>query len=133
MKPKTDRRTILIAAGAAAMTVATRQAAAQSTDLRGTVTFKDGALIPKGRLEIYLEDQAIHDKAQQRSAKTHIESDGKSKAMDFSLAAPAGLAASPTQRIVARLERADGWLLARGSTEFGTNLRADITLSTVVY
>lgn len=133
MKPMTDRRTVLIAAGTAAVVAATRQAAAQSADFRGTVTFKGGAVIPKGRLEIYLEDQAIHDKAQRRTVKTHIESDGKSKAMAFSLAAPAGLAASPTQRIVARLERADGWLLARGSAQVGSGLPAQVALSAVVY
>lgn len=129
----TDRRTVLIAAGTAAVAAATRQAAAQSTDFRGTVTFKGGAVIPKGRLEIYLEDPAIQDKTQWRTAKMHIESDGKSKAMAFSLATPAGLAASPTQRIVARLERADGWLLARGSAPVGIGSSAQVALSAVVY
>jgi uncharacterized lipoprotein YbaY len=133
MKRLTNRRTVLIAAGTAAVAAATRQAASQSTDFRGTVTFKGGAVIPKGRLEIYLEDPAIQDKAQRRTAKTHIESNGKSKAMAFSLAAPAGLAASPTQRIVARLERADGWLLARGSAQAGTGSPAKVALNPVIY
>ncbi len=133
MKRLTDRRAVLMAAGAAAVAAATRQAAAQSTDFRGTVTFKGGAVIPKGRLEIYLEDPAIRDKAQRRTAKTQIESDGKSKAVAFSLVPPAGLAASPTQRIVARLERADGWLLARGSAQVGTGLPAQVALSAVAY
>jgi uncharacterized lipoprotein YbaY len=133
IKRLADRRTVLIAAGTAAIAAATRQAAAQATDFRGTVTFKGGAFIPKGLLEIYLEDPAIQDKAQRRTAKTHIESDGKSKSMAFSLAAPAGLAASPTQRIVARLERADGWLLARGSAPVSTGSPAQVALSAVVY
>jgi uncharacterized lipoprotein YbaY len=133
MKPLTDRRTVLIAAGAAAVAAATRQAAAQSADFSGTVTFKGGAVIPKGRLEIYLEDPAIQDRAQRRAAKTQIESDGKSKAMAFSLAAPAGLDASPTLQIVARLEREDGWLLARGSAQAGTGPPARIALSAVAY
>jgi uncharacterized lipoprotein YbaY len=133
MKPLTDRRTVLIAAGTAVVAAATRQAAAQSTDFRGTVTFKGGAVIPKGRLEIYLEDPAIQDKAKRRTAKTRIESGGKSKTMAFSLATPAGLAASPTQRIVARLERADGWLLARGSAQVGTGSPAQVALIAVVY
>jgi uncharacterized lipoprotein YbaY len=133
MKPLTDRRTVLIAAGAAAVAVTTRQAAAQSAEFSGTVTFKGGAVIPKGRLEIYLEDPAIQDKAQRRAAKTHIESDGKSKEMAFSLATPAGMAASPTQRIVARLEREDGWLLARGSAQVDIGSPAQVALSAVVY
>lgn len=133
MKRLTDRRTVLIAAGAAAVAVTTRQAAAQSADFSGTVTFKGGAVIPKGRLEIYLEDTAIQNKAQRRTAKTQIESDGKSKAMAFSLATPAGLAASPTLQIVARLEREDGWLLARGSAQANMGAPAIVALSAVVY
>jgi uncharacterized lipoprotein YbaY len=133
MNRMTDRRTVLIAAGTAAVAAVARQATAQSTDFRGTVIFKGGAVIPEGRLEIYLEDPAIQDKARRRTAKTHIESDGKSRAMAFSLATPAGLAGSSTQRIVARLERADGWLLARGSAQVGTGLPVQVALSAVVY
>jgi uncharacterized lipoprotein YbaY len=133
MKRLTDRRTVLIAAGAAVVTAATRQAAGQSTDLRGTVTFKGGAAIPKGRLVIYLEDPAIKDKAQRRTAKTNIGSDGKSKAMDFSLATPEGLDASPTLQIIARLERDDGWLLARGSAQVDAGSPAQVALSAVMY
>ncbi len=133
MKRVTDRRTVLIAAGAAAVAAATLQAAAQSADMQGTVTFKGGAVIPKGRLEIYLEDPAIQDKSQLRKAKAQIESDGKSKAMEFSLAMPAGFNASPTQRIVARLEREDGWLLARGSAQVDQGSPAQIALKEVVY
>jgi hypothetical protein len=133
MKRLTDRRTVLIAAGTAAVAAATLQAAAQPADFRGTVTFKGGAVIPKGRLEIYLEDPAIQDKAQRRTAKMRIDSDGKSKAVAFSLAMPSGLAASPTQQIVVRLERADGWLLARGSAQVRTGSPAQVALSAVVY
>ncbi len=133
MKRSTDRRMVLIAAGSAAVAVAAAPAVAQSADLRGTITFKGGSVIPKGRLEIYVEDPAIQDKAKQRAAKTRIESDGKSKAVAFSLALPAEATTSPTQRIVARLERADGWLLARGSTEAGTGSPAQIALSAVIY
>jgi hypothetical protein len=129
MKRSTDRRTVLIAAVAAAA----GPVAAQSTELRGTVTFEGGSVIPKGHLEITLEDPAIPDKAKRRSAKTRMESDGKSKALAFTLAQPAGLAASPTQRIVARLERADGWLLARGSAQVGTASPTQVALSPVIY
>jgi uncharacterized lipoprotein YbaY len=102
MNRMTDRRTVLIGAGAAAVAAATRQATAQSTDFRGTVIFRGGAVIPKGRLEIYLEDPAIQDKARRRTAKTHIESDGKSRAMAFSLATPAGLRMAGCSRGAAR-------------------------------
>ncbi len=133
MKRPTDRRTVLMAAGAAAVAAAAGTVAAQSTDIRGEVTFEGGAVIPEGHVEIYLEDPAIQDNARRRAAKTSIESDGKSKAIAFSLSPPASATASPTLRIVARLERADGWLVARGSTQFEAGSPIHVTLNTVMY
>jgi uncharacterized lipoprotein YbaY len=92
-----------------------------------------GAVVPKGQLEIYLEDPAIQDSAQRRVAETRVKSDGGSKAMEFSLSSPASATASPTLRIVARLERADGWLLARGSAQVEAGSPVNVTLKTVVY
>jgi uncharacterized lipoprotein YbaY len=133
MKRPTDRRTVLMAAGVAAVAAAAGPVAAQSTDVRGTVTFEGSATIPEGHIELYLEDPANHDKAQRRVAKTRIESNGKSKALAFSLSPRAGAASSPTLRIVARLERADGWLLARGSANLEAGSPVQVTLNTVMY
>jgi len=133
MKLPTDRRTVLMAAGAAAVAVAAGPLAAQSTDIRGAVTFEGGKAVPKGHLEIYLEDPAIQDNARRRAAKTRVESDGGSKAIDFSLSPPASSTASPTLRIVARLERADGWLIARGSTQLDAGSPVNVTLNAVMY
>jgi uncharacterized lipoprotein YbaY len=133
MKRPTDRRTVLMAAGAAAVAAAAGPVAAQSTDIRGTIIFEGGAKIPEGRLEIYLEDPAIQDSARRRAAKTDIKSDGGSKAIAFSLSPSASATASPTARIVARLERADGWLVARGSTQFEAGSPVNVTLNTVMY
>jgi uncharacterized lipoprotein YbaY len=133
MKRPIDRRTVLTTAGAAAVAAAAGTVAAQSTDIRGTVTFEGGAVIPEGDLEIYLEDPAIQDSARRRAAKTRITSEGGSKAIEFSLSPPASSTASPTLRIVARLERADGWLLARGSAQFEAGPPVHVTLKTVVY
>jgi hypothetical protein len=36
-------------------------------------------------------------------------------------------------QIVARLERADGWLLARGSTQFAAGGSVTVTLNEAVY
>ena len=69
MKRPTDRRTVLKTAGAAAVAVVAGAVAAQSADIRGAVTFEGGAVIPKGHLEIYLEDTAIQDKARRRAAE----------------------------------------------------------------
>lgn len=133
MKRPTDRRTVLMAAGVAAVAAAAGTAAAQSTDIRGAVTFEGGAVIPKGHLEIYLEDPAIQDKARRRAAKTSVKSDGGSKTIAFSLSLPASSTASSTRKIVARLERADGWLLARGSAQFEAGSTVYLTLNTVMY
>jgi uncharacterized lipoprotein YbaY len=133
MKRPTDRRTVLMAAGAVAVAAAAGKVAAQSTDIRGAVTFEGGAVIPKGHLEIYLEDSAVQDKARRRAAKTLVKSDGGSKTIAFSLSPPAGSTASPKLQIVARLERADGWLLARGSARVEAGAPVHVTLNTVVY
>jgi uncharacterized lipoprotein YbaY len=137
VKHPTDRRTVLMTAGAVAGAVIVAAAAgpvaAQSPDIRGTVTFAGGAVIPEGNLEISLEDPAIQDTARRRAAKTRVVSDGGSKAIAFSLSPPASLTASPTLQIVARLERADGWLVARGSARYGAGSPVHVTLSTVMY
>ena len=73
MKRPTDRRTVLMTAGAAAVAAAAGPVAAQSPDIRGAVTFEGGAAIPEGQLEIYLEDPAIQDSARRRVAETRIE------------------------------------------------------------
>ena len=129
----TDRRTVLMAAGVAAVAAATGAASAQSTDIRGAVTFVGGKAIPEGQLEIYLEDPAIQDSARRRAAKTSLKSEGGSKTIEFSLPLPASATASPTLQVVARLERADGWLVARGSAQFAAGLPVHVTLKAVTY
>ncbi len=133
MKRSTDRRTVLVTVGVAAVAAVAGPVAAQSTTVGGAVTFESGAVIPAGNLEIYLEDPAIRDIAQRRVAQTRIKSDGGSKTIGFSLTPTASSTASPTLRIIARLERADGWLVARGSTPFNAGLPVNLTLSTVMY
>ena len=63
MKRPTDRRTVLMTVGVAAVAAAAGSVAAQSTDIRGEVTFESGAVVPEGHLEIYLEDPAVQDSA----------------------------------------------------------------------
>ncbi len=133
MKRPTDRRTVLMTVGAAAVAAAASSVAAQSTDIRGAVAFESGAVIPKGHLEIYLEDTAVRDSARRRATETRIKSDGGSKAIAFSLTAPGSLGVSRTLRIVARLERADGWLVARGSTPLKAGEPVRVTLNPVMY
>ena len=133
MKRQTDRRTILMVAGLAAVAAAARPAAAQSNEIRGAVTFEGGAGIPQGQLEIYLEDRAVRDEARRRAARTRLKSDGKSKSIAFSLSPSASLSPSRTVQIVARLERADGWLIARGSAQHEMGSPVHITLNAVMY
>jgi hypothetical protein len=133
MKLPAGRRTLLMTAGAAAVAVAAGPVAAQSTEISGAVTFEGGAVIPEGDLEVYLEDRAVQDDARGRAAETRIKSDGALKTIPFSLSPPASSAASANLRIVARLERADGWLIARGSAPFDTGSPAHVVLDTVMY
>jgi uncharacterized lipoprotein YbaY len=129
----TDRRTVLITAGAAAVAAAAGPpAAAQATEIRGTVRFDDGRAIPAGRLEVYLEDPTLADSAR-RVGETHLDSVGTARAIPFALPFPADTAVSATLRLVARLERSDGWLFARGSARADPGASADIALSLVMY
>ncbi|AGS25593.1 hypothetical protein [Rhizobium etli] len=133
MKRQTKLRAVLLAVGAAAFAALAESVAAQLTDIRGSVTFEGGAVIPKGHLEIYLEDTASQNNPRRRASETRIRSDGGSNAIAFSLPLTASSAASPTLRIVARLERADGWLVARGSTQIKAASPVNVTLNTVLY
>lgn len=128
---KTDRRTMLLAAGTAAVAAVAGAAPAQSPDIRGTVEFEGGAFIPKGQLAITVEDPALRDDPQHSAASMRVESDGGSRMMDFSL--PQAGPASESAQVVARLERADGWLLARGSAPLEAGAPILVTLYTVMY
>jgi uncharacterized lipoprotein YbaY len=131
IKRTPHRRTVLIAAGAAALAAAAGSAVAQTADIRGAVTFKGGKAIPQGDLQIYLEDLAINDSAHRRVAETRVISDGASTTITFAIQHPA--TATPTLQIVARLMRADGWLVARASAPVNATTPVDLTLKEAVY
>lgn len=134
MKRLTDRRTVLLATGATvAAALAAEVVTAQPPDISGTVAFEDGTAIPKGEIVIHFEDPALQDNARLRAVNTRISSDGGSRTLGFSLSPPAGATASPTLLLVAQLERADGWLLARGSAQFTPGAPVHIALNTVMY
>lgn len=124
-----DRHAIVLAAGAA-MAVAVAGMVSAAEDIRGTVAFEGGAVIPRGQIEITL-DPAGEGSAQ--PASTRVASEGKSEALDFLLPALTGSAVSPGTRIVARLEREDGWLLARGSARITPGAPVQITLHAAMY
>lgn len=104
------RRGLLMAACMAGVAAFAGPAVAQSPGIRGEIGYEGGAIIPEGEIEIRLEGADSEDSAEQAM---RLRSDGKSTTIDFVLPASGG--ASPPLEIVARLERADGWLVARGS------------------
>ncbi len=127
----TNRRTILIAAGAAAAAAVADTALAQSTNIRGIVNYEGGTAVPEGQIAIYLEDPALPNGTQNRAAETHVKSDGGARTIAFSFPPPES--SSPTLQIIARLERKDGWLLARGSAQYEAGAPVSITLNTAMY
>lgn len=129
---RTDLRTFCIATAATAVTLSS-PVPARSSDISGVVTFESGASIPQGDLEIYLDDPAVGGGMKRRIAEMRVKSDGKSTALDFSLTPPVVSTVSKNPRIVARLERADGWLMARGSTPYKSGSRLKIVLKPVMY
>lgn len=133
MKRLTIPKSMLMAAGTAAVTAVSATAGAQPGEIPGTVVFADGTAIPKGDLVVYLDDSAVDARAKQPGARARMASDGGAKVLRFTLPLPADLPAARSQEIVAQLERADGWLLARGSAEFEPGAPVEITLYTVMY
>ncbi|WP_299911646.1 hypothetical protein [uncultured Paracoccus sp.] len=133
MKRQTDRRRLLFAAGTAAVAVVAGSVSAQSGGVSGTVTFEGGGPIPKGQIEITLENSAVAKTAQSLAATAGVESNGKATALEFTLPAATLAKAVPTQEIVAQLLREDGWLLARGSAQIEPGAPVEITLYTVMY
>jgi hypothetical protein len=133
MRPVPNRRRLLELAAAAALAASAGPVMGSPNDISGVLTFEGGAGIPKGRIEIYLEDPAIAETNLRRIAETRIESDGASRSIGFGLSPVAGLALPASLQIVARLERADGWLIARGSAPFEAGSSVHIVLNTVQY
>ncbi|WP_159808730.1 hypothetical protein [Litoreibacter roseus] len=134
MKHLINRWKIVLAAGAVAALAVAAQAMAQPSNLRGTVNFEGGAKIPEGQIAIYIDDPAIPDTTPKHSVtSTLIKSDGGEQAIVFSVPLPESSAASPTLQIIARLEREDGWLLARGSAQVEKGSSVTITLNTAMY
>lgn len=133
MERLAGRRAVLLAAGTAVLAAVGGAASAQAADIVGTVEFEGGAVIPEGEVDIYAEGAAVEGDARHGAARTRVRSDGGSKVIAFSIAPPTGSTVSPGTRIVARLERADGWLLARGSARIGIGSPVSIVLRTAMY
>ena len=133
MDYKTSRRLALLAS-AAAFAAFAGSAVAQPGDISGAVIFEGGAVIPEGQIQIYFDDPALQKDARHDTTKTHVKSDGSARMISFSVPSPTrATAVSPTLQIIARLERADGWLLARGSAQMDDGVPVSITLNTVMY
>ncbi|MEA5162784.1 hypothetical protein U5903_18545 [Cereibacter johrii] len=104
-------RGLLLAAAFAAGT-------AQAGGLSGTLDHEGGTALPKGVIEISAGS----------AAPLRLESDGAARTMAFALPdTPAGT------EVEARLLRADGWLLARGSARLEPGAPLRITLYTALY
>lgn len=119
---------LLVAAGAFA-----GAAAAQPDGLRGSVNFVGDTAIPAGQIAITLEDTANRDSVRLAPVEAALDSNGKSTIIPFAIEMPATVRASRTLQIVARLERADGWLLARGSAPYTPGTPIEVTLNPAMY
>jgi len=132
VKDPKKRHGSLLAAGllAAGIGTAAPSISAQAADIGGTILFEGGAKIPEGRVAVFLEDSAATGV---RGSGTRLESTGAAKAIAFSLPGTDDITASRTLQVVARLEREDGWLLARGSAKVRAGGPVDITLFKAMY
>lgn len=133
MAHRTDRRAMLLAAGSVAFAAATGAGAAQSSEIRGTVEYEGGDAIPKGRLKVFLREEGSEPSAQEQAVRAEIQSDGAAAAINFAFPSPGALRGSSTPQIIATLERADGWLLARGTAVYEAGSTVRIVLYTAMY
>ena len=133
MTGQRNRRALLNASGVAIVLTLISPAMAHAQDIRGTVSFENGAAIPQGLVKVYLSDPGRQNNAQHGTDLVTLESNGKSTALSFILPSPINQPTSSTLQIVAHLERPDGWLLARGSSKLRLARPAQITLSKVLY
>lgn len=131
MNRTTDPRRILFAATTAAA-MAAGAVSAQSADIQGTIAYEGGSEIPKGRIAILLGGAAPQAEGRGQDRQHQLKSDGETKVIEFSLTASSGRVADG-QEIVVQLERADGWLLARGSAIYKSDAPVQIILYTVMY
>ncbi|QBF32537.1 hypothetical protein CFI11_15115 [Thalassococcus sp. S3] len=108
-------------------------AAAQATETRIDVIYAGGEVIPAGQIKIFADDPAIQSEKRLAEQQMSIESDGKSRHIEVPVAWTASPQASRTLRIVAHLEREDGWLLARGTAPVEAGKPISIILNKVMY
>ena len=133
MNDHLKRRTLMLGVGAVLMA---RQAHSEpSPDIQVILTFEGGNQIPKGSIDIMLEDPAMADKTARQNMTWRVTSTGKDRkiAVPVPVSSPAARTGSGTAQIVARMTRADGWLLARGSARFQADQPIEITLHQVMY
>ena len=133
MKNGIDRRFLLRTLAGSAVVAAVTKAKASSTNLLGVISFEGDGIIPKGELQIYVENLPDTDTAQRRDAGTILQSDGGTRAIDFSLSLPMHPAPLADAQIVAVLTRADGWLLARGSASLTPDASVNLILYKALY
>lgn len=131
MRRLIGQRAAMFAAGVATVMAVAGPASPEVADITGTVEFAGGEAIPKGEVRIYIEGSDVG--APQGDMEAKVRSDGGLKTVDFSLAQPATPSAMPSLRVIARLERDDGWLLARGSARAESGSPVRIILRTVMY
>ncbi|MTH99398.1 hypothetical protein [Roseibium sp. RKSG952] len=130
-----DRRMLMIATGllAAGIGSTSETAMAQPALVHGTVTFAGNEHIPEGRLVFDLREMENRNNLDELADNAPLQSTGKQGEISYSVNLPAALKPSNKLVIVARLERADGWLIARGSARLAPDQPADITLHKVMY
>ena len=136
MKTKVTRHSALFAAGLAISAVSTNAVAVKSQPkaITGTITYAGNEAIPKGQIKVFLKDSETQSKSQVTASQTQLISTGKAKALAYTFAIPVKTTAAQVLLIEVRLERADGWLLARGSEKVrGMRDPTDVMLYKVMY
>ncbi len=137
MVRKLDRRTFLALVGATLLAPGAGTGATETETGTGTGTahlrieFVDGAVIPAGGLRLLLDTAGTGGDAARTALPDPIESDGTSRELIVPLPGPVPALAS--RRVVARLEGADGRLLARGTATLAPDGPTTVVLYETMY
>ena len=129
-----SRRKYLSLLGALVFTLTTGVAltdrAAAQTALDATLVSANGEAIPEGEIVVIFEGAESVPQSRRAAPEMRFKSEGEAKAVKVSLPeVPSGA----NVQIVATVERADGWLLARGSAKLRDDGRVEVMLHQVMY
>ena len=122
------------ALGSASSMAQGQQGASPHQSISGTISFAEHAKIPKGELKLYLGGTSHSNQRIELKLLSPLKSSGAKTSITFAASFPQMSQSATPIQLIARLERSDGWLIARGSVLMSyPETQQNITLFPVMY